>query len=369
MSRRKFIKQATVATAGAVLLTKTGLANNILNTMSNSPIKAIHKLGAQWPTQDPFMFCAHHLDNYPGGNGKLGPNVSLAGRNIGQDFAGIDGWNMYHGDVVPGFPAHPHCGFETVTIVTQGMADHSDSLGGKGRFGEGDVQWLTAGKGVQHAEMFPLLKEDANPFELFQIWLNLPRKSKKVEAHYKMLWAEDIPVIKEKDKLGKQTIIDLVAGYYGDQKALSPTPDSWASDPANEIQIWKIKMEAGASFTIPKSTGDVNRSLYFYNGSSATIAGEKVSGGRGLDVVATVDLEVVNGDETGFFVLLQGKSIGEPVVQHGPFVANSAEEINAAIMEFRRTEFGGWPYDSSGPTHGNTRGRFARFADGTEVEK
>lgn len=369
MSRRKFIKQATAATAGAVLLSKSGLANNILTSMSDSPIKAVKNLGAQWPTQDPFMFCAHHLDNYPGGNDKLGPNVPLIGRNIGQDFAGIDGWNMYHGQVVPGFPAHPHCGFETVTIVTQGMADHSDSLGGKGRFGEGDVQWLTAGKGVQHAEMFPLLKEDANPFELFQIWLNLPRKSKKVEAHYKMLWAEDIPVIQVKDTAGKITTIDLVAGEYDGQKALSITPDSWAADPANEIQIWKIKMEAGASFTIPKSNGEVNRSLFFYRGGNAAIAGENINSSKGVDVVSTVDLEIVNGDETGYFVLLQGKSIGEPVVQHGPFVANTAEEINAAIMEFRRTEFGGWPYDTSGPTHGPERGRFAKFADGTEVDK
>jgi redox-sensitive bicupin YhaK (pirin superfamily) len=335
MSRRKFIKQAALATAGTVFISKTGLANNILNSMSNTTIKAIHKLGAQWPTQDPFMFCAHHLDNYPGGNDKLGPNVSLTGRNIGQDFAGIDGWNMYHGDVVPGFPAHPHCGFETITIVTQGMADHSDSLGGKGRFGEGDVQWLTSGKGVQHAEMFPLLKEDANPFELFQIWLNLPRKSKKVEAHYKMLWAEDIPVIEVNDTAGKKTIIDLVAGHYDGKEALSPTPDSWAADEANEVQIWKIKMEAGATFSIPKSKGDVNRSLFFYNGSSADIAGEHTKSGKGLDVVSTVDLEIVNGAETGYFVLLQGKSIGEPVVHHGPFVANSNEEINAAMMEFR----------------------------------
>ena len=369
MSRRKFIKQASAATAGTVLLSGGFLASNLFKGMTNSPIKSVKNLGAQWPTQDPFMFCAHHLDNYPGGNDKLGPNVSLAGRNIGQDFAGIDGWNMYHGDVVPGFPAHPHCGFETVTIVTQGMADHSDSLGGKGRFGEGDVQWLTAGKGVQHAEMFPLLKKDANPFELFQIWLNLPKKSKKVEAHYKMLWAEDIPVIKVKDAAGKLTVIDLVAGKYDGKKALTPTPDSWAADEANEIQIWKIKMEAGATFTIPKSTNEVNRSLFFYRGGAADIAGEHFKSGKGVDVVSTVDLEIVNGSEDGYFVLLQGKSIGEPVVQHGPFVANTAEEINEAIAEFRRTEFGGWPYDTSGPTHGASRGRFARFADGSEVEK
>ena len=74
-------------------------------------------LGPQWPTIDPFLFCVHHDDAYPAGNDQLGPAASLAGRNLGQDFDGIDGWRMYHGEVVPGFPQHPHRGFETVTFV------------------------------------------------------------------------------------------------------------------------------------------------------------------------------------------------------------------------------------------------------------
>ena len=90
----------------------------------------------------------------------MGPDASLAGRSIGQDFEGKDGWRMYHGDVVPGFPQHPHRGFETVTIVRQGFIDHSDSLGATARFGAGDVQWLTAGRGIVHSEMFPLLDRD-----------------------------------------------------------------------------------------------------------------------------------------------------------------------------------------------------------------
>ena len=114
----------------------------------------------------------------------------LAGRNIGQDFAGKDGWSMYHGDTVPGFPSHPHRGFETVTIVRNGRIDHSDSLGATARFGGGDVQWLTAGKGIVHCEMFPLLHTDApNPTELFQIWVNLPAKNKMAEPHFTMFLA------------------------------------------------------------------------------------------------------------------------------------------------------------------------------------
>src|SRR4029078_7101352 len=137
-----------------------------------------------WPVRDPFLFCVHHDDAYPAGNEAFGPKASLEGGEIGQDFAGKDGWRMYHGDVVPGFPAHPHRGFETVTIVRRGLIDHSDSLGATARFGGGDVQWLTAGRGIVHSEMFPLLNREAgNPLELFQIWLNLPARLELVPPH------------------------------------------------------------------------------------------------------------------------------------------------------------------------------------------
>ena len=101
---------------------------------------------------------------------------------------------MYHGSTVPGFPVHPHRGFETVTFVRQGLIDHADSLGAAARFGRGDVQWLTAGKGIVHAEMFPLLDRDGpNTAELFQIWLNLPAADKMVEPHFTMLWDQRHP--------------------------------------------------------------------------------------------------------------------------------------------------------------------------------
>ena len=110
---------------------------------------------------------------------------------------------MYHGEVVPGFPQHPHRGFETVTFVRRGQIDHSDSLGATARFGRGDVQWLTAGKGIVHAEMFPLIDEDGpNPLELFQIWLNLPAVDKMADPYFTMLWHGDIPVIEHKDADG-----------------------------------------------------------------------------------------------------------------------------------------------------------------------
>ena len=133
-------------------------------------------LGMHWPTLDPFLFCAHHDDQYPRGNGRFGPAAPLGGRQMGSDFSRKDGWSMYHGQQVPGFPAHPHRGFETVTLVRRGRIDHSDSLGAAARFGDGDVQWLTAGSGIVHAEMFPLLDEQqANEVHWWQ-WLKAAKR-------------------------------------------------------------------------------------------------------------------------------------------------------------------------------------------------
>lgn len=334
-------------------------------------IKKIKELGAQWETQDPFLFCAYHLDNYPKGNDDLGPDASLAGRNLGSDFQpNTEGWRMYHGKTVPGFPAHPHRGFETVTIVERGLADHSDSLGAAGRFGNGDVQWMTAGKGVQHSEMFPLLnKEDKNPLLLFQLWLNLPRKSKMVEPHFKMLWNEDIPVYTFKDEAGKKITIKLISGSYEQQRAPDTAPDSWAADEENKVAIWLIKMEAGAIWQIPNAEAGLNRTLYFYQGEKIDVEGFQIPINHGIDLISDKAITINNKTEEGHFLFLQGRPINEPVAQQGPFVMNTPQEIKEAITEFRKTEFGGWPWGSYDHTHPRGRGRFALHADGREEIK
>ncbi len=336
---------------------------------NNTLILNIEPLSLPWKTQDPFIFCSYHLDMFPGGNEGLGPNTSLKGRNIGQDFSGKDGWSMYHGTKVPGFPAHPHSGFETVSIVSKGLIDHSDSLGASGRFGEGDVQWLTSGKGVQHAEMVPLLNKDSNPFEIFQLWLNLPKKSKKVVPYYKMLWSEDIPNLIEKDKDGKMTSINLVAGSIKDKVALSPTPDSWAADPNNHVQIWTFKMEPDATFYIPSIVADVTRSLYFYEGKSFKIGETSINKNHLIELDPKKEVEIVNGSQEGFFLFLQGRPINEPIIQYGPFVAITKEDLQETIQAYQRTQFGGWPWASSDPVHDKSIGRFSRLPDGKEVIK
>ncbi len=336
-----------------------------------SAIIKIKALGFPWETQDPFLFCAYHEDNYPKGDGKLGPDASLDGRNIGQDFTLKDGWRMYHGARVPGFPAHPHRGFETVTIVQKGLVDHSDSLGAAGRFGNGDVQWMTAGKGVQHSEMFPLLQtEKDNPFLLFQIWLNLPREKKMVPPHFKMLWSDEVPIIKKKDQSGYETEITLIAGILdNDHKAPDPAPDSWASDPNNEIAIWTLKMDAHATFTFPKASEGINRSIYFFKGNEIETEGYTIPVSHEIILNAKEEFTIKNGDVESHFLMLQGKPIQEPVVKHGPFVMNSQIEIREAILEYQQTEFGGWPWPSHDNVHDPSKGRFALYPDGTEIEK
>lgn len=338
--------------------------------MSTSAILAISPLGFPWKTQDPFLFCVYHADDYPKGNDKMGPDASLAGRNLGQDFVVKDGWRMYHGTEVPGFPAHPHRGFETVTIVKKGIVDHSDSLGATARFGHGDVQWLTSGKGLQHAEMFPLLdKEEDNPMVLFQLWLNLPKASKFVDPHFRMLWAEEIPTVEVKDENGKLSSIDVIAGSLNGVTALAPTPNSWAADPTNEVAIYTIHMEANASFSLPAASAEASRTLYFYDGDNIQIADQHINPNQAVDLQADQETLIQNGSKEGYFLLLQGRPINEPVVQHGPFVMNTQAEIMEAMQDYQRTQFGGWPYSNYAPVHNREQGRFARHVDGKVEEK
>lgn len=329
-----------------------------------SPILRSLPLGTQWPCIDPFLFCAHHKDDYPASNGAYGPASGLEGRSLGNDFSGKDGWNMYHGRSVPGFPVHPHRGFETVTLVREGLLDHSDSLGAKARFGGGDVQWMTAGSGVQHTEMFPLLKSDApNPLLLFQIWLNLPASHKMEPANFTMYWDETIPRLHHQDAAGKRTTVTIVAGaLVGAPQPLPPPPASWAAQPGSDVAIWHIELQAGASWTLPAALGaDTQRMLYWFEGDALSLAGQALPGQAAMQVQADQALALHNSGSTAVqLLLLQGKPIAEPVARYGPFVMNTEQEIHQAIADYRRTQFGGWPWQEEAPVHGAEPKRFAR---------
>lgn len=337
--------------------------------MTRDIVLSVRPLSFVWETADPFLFCVHHNDHYPKGNDALGPAASLSGRDIGQDFSGREGWSMYHGDVVPGFPQHPHRGFETVTLARRGLIDHSDSLGAAARFGKGDAQWLTAGAGIVHSEMFPLLeKEQDNPVELFQIWLNLPAEDKMAPPHFSMLWSEEIPRIERADSEGRKTHLALIAGEFEGVRPPSPPPRSWASRPDSDVAIWTLRMEPGARFTLPPAKAKSNRTLYFFAGKSASIGGRTVEPKSGVRLVADMACEIINGEVEGELLLLQARPIGQPVAQHGPFVMNSRSELIEAFNDYNRTKFGGWPWRRDDPVHGTEPERFAKHLDG-RVEK
>lgn len=330
------------------------------------PVLSTFPLGFPWQTQDPFLFCVYHLDHYPKGNENMGPDPELLkGRNLGNDFTLKDGWRMYHGQTVPGFPYHPHRGFETITVVNKGFCDHSDSLGAAARFGQGDVQWMTAGRGVQHSEMFPLLNRDGdNPLELFQIWLNLPKEDKFVDPHFKMLWHEDIPVVTE-----ESATVKVIAGNYRGTQANEPAPNSWAAKPENDVAIWNIHVQANKTFTLPKARSMVTRTLYFYEGSEIFIGDRKINPNFGIALDASLETPIQVGDKNAHFLMLQGKPIDEPIAKYGPFVMNTEEEIQQAMDEYRTTQFGGWPWRYPDNVHERESGRFAQYPNGELIKK
>jgi redox-sensitive bicupin YhaK (pirin superfamily) len=329
--------------------------------MTAQSILELVELGFPWPGLDPFIFTVHHVDHYPAGNDDLGPAASLGGREIGVDFSYLDGWSMYHGDVVPGFPQHPHRGFETVTVVRRGYVDHSDSLGATARYGQGDVQWLTTGGGIMHAEMFPLLDpEGPNPMELFQIWLNLPPESKMVPAYFGMLWGEDIPAIAPSPGV----IVEVVAGAIDGHRPPSPPPDSWGSRQGSHLAIWHIRLDPDSRWELPTAPAGANRMLHCVQGDDVRIGPTRFGQKTGVRLRPEVSMTLENHGEPAALLLLQGMPIGAPVFQLGPFVMNSAEELRQAVDDYHRTQFGGWPWSRRDPVHDRDQGRFAIHADG-----
>ncbi len=319
-----------------------------------------------WQTRDPFLFCVHHKDRYPAGNAVLGPEAPLDGRRLGNDFSSQDGWRMYHGRTVPGFPRHPHRGFETVTVTRQGVVDHADSLGAVARYGEGDLQWLTAGDGIQHAEMFPLLAANhPNILDFFQIWLNLPSHRKRVAPEFTMSWAPDIPVRRVEDPDGRGALVTVSAGALNDAVAPSPPAASWGAEPEAHLAIWQIGLEPRARFELPAVSTGVERSLYFFSGEALRVGGQLVGRSHFVALRGGDPVELQADEAGGEVLLLQGRPIAEPVARRGPFVMNTEAEIRQAFDDYRCTGFGGWPWDGPEPVQARTSGRFARLADGT----
>ena len=184
-----------------------------------------------------------------------------------------------------------------------------------------------------------------------------------------MLWSEDIPRVIELDSENRHTEIIVIAGGIREVSAPPPAPDSWAADPENEVAIWIIKMDPGAEWILPQASSDLNRSVFFYNGASLSIAGNAIPPYHAVNLRSDLPAAIKNGQGPSHLLLLQGRPIGEPVFQHGPFVMNTREEIIQTMEDYNRTGFGGWPWERSDVVHPESSGRFARYADGKEEQK
>ena len=329
---------------------------------------SLKPLRAPFETPDPFLMAVYHKDAYPAGDGKM----QAPRRGNGADFSGQGGYSMYHGDRVPGFPQHPHRGFETITATLQGYIDHTDSQGWSGRYGEGDLQWMTAGRGVVHGEMFPLLHSDRpNPTRFFQIWLNLPPEHKMVPPAFVMHWASQIATVRHESNAS----VIVWAGELLGATPLAPPPDSWAARPEHAVAVWFVSLPAGGStITLPAVNttlvGDVNRAIYVLEGEEMTVGGEPLRGRSTcrLDPTKSAVLRGPAGINapTVEALVLQGRPIGAPVAQRGPFVMNTQAEIKQAYADYQRTQFGGWPWPENAMVFPASKGRFASV-DGVEL--
>lgn len=225
--------------------------------------------------------------------------------------------------------------------------------------------------------MFPLVHPDRpNTLRLFQIWLNLPRRSKMAAPHFIMHWAERM--VKLPGTGGASAT--LVAGALGGtDSGCVPPPDSWAADPANDVAVAVLSLPGGGSkFVLPPAAigGSANRALYLSSGRNVSVGGTRLPGPAAVTLDASAAVEVVNGDpgEDALLLLLQGRPIGEPVAQRGPFVMNSPAEIAQAFRDYQATEFGGWPWpradtkDDVFPRGAPRHAVYATPGGGTRVE-
>jgi redox-sensitive bicupin YhaK (pirin superfamily) len=226
-------------------------------------------------------------------------------------------------DYIAGFPAHPHRGFETATYLIDGHMLHEDHLGNRGDLKSGGVQWMTAGRGIVHSEM---PQQEQGRMRGFQLWINLPAREKMKPAGYRDIQPDEIPVV----ELPGGGQVKIIAGTF-DPKVVGPVQGL-----TTELTYFDVSLPPGAGFSHPVPAGH-NAFVYPFEGS-VTIDGRELRA-HGAGVLGAGDaVEVLAGSEGARFLLLAGRPLGEPVVQYGPFVMNTREEIEQAIRDYQSGE-------------------------------
>jgi redox-sensitive bicupin YhaK (pirin superfamily) len=232
-------------------------------------------------------------------------------------------------DYEAGFPLHPHRGMETVTYVLRGEVDHKDTLGNSGRIGPGDVQWMTAGRGIMHEEM-PQVRPEG--IDGFQLWVNLPAKLKMTKPRYQDIRSDTIPEIKKDGGARIRVITGTIDGVQGPVTGIA----------ANPIYL-DVFVPARASFIQPIERGHT-AFAYVFEGEAKFVGsdgaeGTKISSPQ-LAVLGDGDhVKVITGETPARFLLVSGKPLHEPIARYGPFVMNTEEEIEQTLRELRQGTF------------------------------
>ena len=151
--------------------------------------------------------------------------------------------------------------------------------------------------------------------------------------------------------------------------AINPPPTNDAANPNNSVVVFTVKMEAGAQWTLPKTSSEANRSVFFYKGSTIKIEGQTIAANHFIELEAGENIALQNGNTEAYFLILEGNPIGETVAQHGPFVMNTQQEIREAMSDYGKTQFGGWPWGEKEVVHSREKGRFASHSNGKEEIK
>jgi redox-sensitive bicupin YhaK (pirin superfamily) len=232
-------------------------------------------------------------------------------------------------DYEAGFPLHPHRGIETVTYVLRGEVQHRDTLGNAGRIGAGEIQWMTAGRGIMHEEM-PQVRPGG--IVGFQLWVNLPAKLKMTKPRYQNIAAAEIPEIQRPQGVSIRVITGTVDDVSGPVTGI-------AADPI----YLDVFMPVGASFIHPIERGHT-AFAYVFNGEARFQDGEGTNdpliSHPQLVIFGDGELvQVTTGERSVRFLLISGKPLGEPIARYGPFVMNTEEEIEETLLELRQGTF------------------------------
>lgn len=226
-----------------------------------------------------------------------------------------------------GVETHPHRGFETVTIVIQGEVEHKDSAGNAGKIGPGDVQWMTAARGILHEEMHSReFTEKGGTLEMIQLWVNLPAKDKMSEPHYQEILSRSIPVLDLPDNAGT---LRLIAGETGGLKGAAKT--------FTPVTLWDIQLKGGKSVELSLPEGH-NTMLLVLSGEIGT-DGEKLKPKELAHFERSNSALVLHAEADSHVLLMGGEPILEPIAGRGPFVMNTQAEIKDAMVDYAMGRF------------------------------